>query len=72
MKKKEKVKTEVTENMNNIGDYIGFILLCLSFIMFLNSFIWSIADDDMNQYFDRLFLSILCLGFSGIIFKLRK
>jgi len=56
---------------DKIGDFIALILMWSSVISFMSCIIFMFQGDS-DKWFSRLTLSLICLGFSGIIFRLRK
>ena len=56
----------------NIADFIGWLLLVQGIIMCQNSIIWVLTGDDTDKWFSRVSIGLICFGFAGIIFRLRK
>ena len=56
----------------NIADFIGWLLLVQGIIMCQNSIIWVLTGDDTDKWFSRFSIGLICFGFAGIIFRLRK
>ena len=61
-----------TKKVWNIADVIGWLLLVQGIIMCQNSVIWVLAGDDTDKWFSRASIGLICFGFAGIIFRLRK
>ena len=61
-----------TKEGNNIADFIGWALFGNGIISFINYLRLSFVDDTTDKWFSRLFLSLMCFGIAGIIFRLRK
>lgn len=57
--------------LNNISNAIALFLLIEGIIFSINSFVWVFTNDNTDKWFYRFSLSIICFGFSGIIFKLK-
>lgn len=68
----EKNLNEIPKKSWNIADVIGWLLLSQGIIMIQSSILWAISDDDTEKWFTRLSIGLICFGFTGIIFKLRK
>ena len=60
-----------TKKAWNIADVIGWLLLVQGIIMYQNSIIW-VLTDDTDKWFGRASIGLICFGFAGIIFRLRK
>ena len=61
-----------TKKAWNIADVIGWLLLVQGIIMCQNSMIWVLTGDDTDKWFSRASIGLICFGFAGIIFRLRK
>ena len=61
-----------TKKAWNIADVIGWLLLVQGIIMCQNSIIWVLTSDDTDKWFSRASIGLICFGFAGIIFRLRK
>ena len=48
--------------------YIGYFLLINGFFQMFSSCIWALIGND-DKWFSRLFLSLVCFGFSALILK---
>jgi uncharacterized membrane protein HdeD (DUF308 family) len=55
-----------------IADVIGWILFSAGIFNFISYFIWACSQDTTDKWFTRQALSLMCFGFAGIIFRLRK
>jgi hypothetical protein len=60
-----------TKKAWNIADVIGWLLFVQGFIFMQNSIIWMFKATD-DHWFSRISMSLICFGFAGIIFRLRK
>lgn len=56
----------------NIADVIGWLLLVQGIIMCQSGIIWVLTGDDTDKWFSRASIGLVCFGFAGIIFRLRK
>ena len=61
-----------TKKAWNIADVIGWLLLVQGIIMCQNSIIWVLTSDDTDKWFSRASIGLICFGFAGVIFRLRK
>jgi len=68
----EEKQIESTKRGSKLADFIGWILLFNGFVFIQNSIIWVLAGDTADKWFTRASIGLICLGFAGIIFKLRK
>jgi len=64
--KKKTVKTEW-----KIAEVLAWWLLTNGLIFFQNGLIWALTNDS-DKWFMRISISLICLGFAGIIFRLKK
>lgn len=51
---------------------IGYMLTLVGLISLQNSIVWAISDDVSDKWFSRMFMGVICFGFAGVIFRLRK
>ena len=56
----------------SIADGIGVLLLIGGIIFFFSSIIYSFTEADSEKWFSRVLASLICFGFAGIIYRLRK
>ena len=61
-----------TKKAWNIADVIGWLLFRQGFIMLQNGIIWIFTQDTTDKWFSRVSIGLICFGFAGIIFRLRK
>ena len=61
-----------TKKAWNIADVIGWLLFIQGFIMLLDGIIWIFTQDTTDKWFSRVSIGLICLGFAGILFRLRK
>lgn len=55
-----------------LAKVIAYLLLIQAIILAQNSIIWVLTGDDTDKWFSRLTLSLICFGFSGVIFILQS
>lgn len=55
-----------------IADFIGLILLIQGIGMWISSIVWSLTGDNTDKWFSRVSIGLICFGFAGVIFRLRK
>ena len=56
----------------NIADVIGWLLFIQGFVMLQNGIIWMLTQDTTDKWFSRVSIGLICFGFAGVIFRLRK
>lgn len=56
----------------DLSDLAALILASSSIMMFTTSIVWAISGETTDKWFSRFFLSMVCLGFFGIIRKISK
>lgn len=61
-----------TKISNDLADFIAWILLIFGVLLIINALTWTLTEDKTGQWINRVFGVILSLGFSGLIFRLRK
>jgi len=61
----------VTKKSWDLSDIIGWVLLIQGIVMMNISIIWSL-NGDSDKWFSILSIGLICIGFSGVIFRLRK
>ena len=71
MNEEQKVDKQ-TKQAWDIADTISWLLFINGFFFMLNSIIWSFQDTGSENWFSRAAISMICFGFSGVIFRLRK
>jgi len=54
------------------ADLIAYLLIMYGLVSVQSSIIWAISDDVSDKWFSRMLMSVICFGFAGVIFKLRK
>jgi len=64
--KKKSVTTEW-----KIADALAWCLLIQGLVFFQNGLIWGLTSDS-DKWFMRITVSLMCFGFAGIIFRLKK
>ena len=72
MSKENKNLNEVENSALNIADVIGWLLFSAGIFNFISYFLWACSQDTTDKWFTRQALSLMCFGFAGIIFRLRK
>lgn len=70
--KEEQNLSEYTKKVWGIADAIALVLLIEGTFMFLSSIIWVFTSDNTDKWFTRISMGLICYGFAGIIFRLRK
>lgn len=68
----EKDLNPSTKRAWKIADVIGMALLIQGIIMSQTAIIWIISGDDTDKWFSRMSVGLICFGFAGVIFRLRK
>ena len=61
-----------TKEAWNIADVIGWLLFGAGIFNFISYLIWACSQDTTDKWFTRQCLSLICFGFAGVIFRLRK
>lgn len=61
-----------TKEALNIADVIGWLLFGAGIFNFISYLIWAFSQDATDKWFTRQCLSLICFGFAGVIFRLRK
>ena len=69
---KEQNLNKSTKKALNMADAIGWLLLVQGIIMCQNSIILELAGDETDKWFSRASIGLICFGFAGIIYRLRK
>lgn len=60
-----------TKLMLKFADFIGWMLLLDAIFFAKSAFIWGVLIGD-EKWFSRAAMASICLGFAGVIFRLRK
>lgn len=60
------------KNLFRKADVIGWLLFSAGILNFISYLLWACSQDTTDKWFTRQALSLMCFGFAGIIFSLRK
>lgn len=63
---------EEKDIVDDIADVIGWALFISAILNFIVCFIFITVQYEVNKVFELNFLSLMCFGMAGIIFRLRK
>ena len=69
---KNEISKEKHSETFNIADVIGWVLFSSGIFNFISYLMLVFSQDTTDKWFTRQCLSLICFGFAGVIFRLRK